>query len=326
MNWAFDMGRICGIRLRIHYLFVFFVGALVLHEGIKDAERNTFYAPVLLLLLLFLFGFVLLHELGHSLMARRFGIPTKDITLWPLGGIARLGQIPDNPTVELAIAVAGPAVNIVIAIILLPFILMDVQDFWSEAFRFPTTSILSFCFVVNLFMAGFNFIPAFPMDGGRVLRSLLGYRMSFLDATRKAVRVGRYFAIAFIIYGLIRVVPMLVLIGVFILIVGTQEERAVRWRSFFEGLQGTPLKEVFDEDGRPVYTGSDDELRAAMARGDFQALHALLASRMAGRGQPPPTSPGAPTSATPIDVEVVQHDPPDDGETPPATPDDESRG
>lgn len=291
MRWAFDLGSLFGIRIRIHYLFVLFVGFLVIRQAMIDVEQNTFGAPILLSFLLLLFGFVLLHELGHSLMALRFGIPVRDITLWPLGGIARLEKIPEAPRVELAIAIAGPAVNVAIVLILLPFSLVWAPDFWNEALTLRPTSVLSHCMLANLFMAGFNFIPAFPMDGGRVLRGLLGYRMDFVRATTIAVRVGRIFALSFIVFGALRGNPMLLLIGIFILLLGAHEERAVRWRAMLAAAK--PSVTVIDEDGNPIDgTSSDtggpitnDELEAAMrealARGDLDALKRILAARMA---------------------------------------------
>jgi len=293
MNWAFDIGRIFGIRIRVHYLFLFFVAFLVIQQGVADARQNTAVAPALLVFILLLFGFVLLHELGHSLMARRFGIPTKDITLWPLGGIARLGRIPETPKVELLIAIAGPAVNLVIALAVLPFAIVLVPDLWEQTTRLRPTSLLSACIVANVFMAGFNFIPAFPMDGGRVLRSLLGYRMDFETATRQAVRIGRFFAFAFILAGLFSPMRMLILIGIFILIVGAQEERSVRWRNFLERVSPEPM--VLDEDGKPLETrvdDPDDAMRDAIRRGDHETFRRILARRLAEeaarRGGPPP--------------------------------------
>ncbi len=293
MNWAFDIGRIFGIRIRVHYLFLLFVAFLVVQQGIADARQNTSVAPALLLFILLLFGFVLLHELGHSLIARRFGIPTKDITLWPLGGIARLGRIPETPKIELLIAIAGPAVNLVIALLALPFAIAFVPDLWEQTTRLRPTSLLSACIVANVFMAGFNFIPAFPMDGGRVLRSLLGYRMDFPSATRQAVRVGRLFAFAFILCGLFTPMRMLILIGIFILIVGAQEERSVRWRSFLQRVSRDPV--VLDEQGNPLdatFDDPDQAMRDAIRRGDHEAFRRILAQRMAEeaarRGGPPP--------------------------------------
>jgi len=292
MNWAFDLGSIFGIRIRIHYLFLLFIGFLVVRQGMADMDQHTFQAPWLLLFLLLLFAFVFLHELGHSVVAMRFGIPVKDITLWPLGGIARLGRIPEEPRVELAISIAGPAVNLALVAVLLPLALVVTPANLDELLRLGPRTILANCVVVNLFMAGFNFIPAFPMDGGRVLRSLLGYRMDFVTATRKAVRVGRFFAFAFILVGILYFsqLAMLILIGVFVLVVGAQEERAVRWRAILRQLgEASP---VIDEDGNPVAPDDrgggdmDEALRDALARGDLDALRRALSASL-GRERPP---------------------------------------
>ena len=297
MNWAFNLGRIFGIRIRIHYFFLLFIGFLVLRQGMADKANKTAAAPGLLILLVLLFGFVLLHELGHSLMAKRFGVEVKDITLWPLGGIARLGRIPEDPKTELAIAAAGPLVNVAIVLVLAPVAILTGSDPGTDLIIFPPTTFLSFCIVANLFMAAFNCIPAFPMDGGRVLRAILGYRMGFVEATRKAVRVGRFFAILFVLGGLLLAMDrltsgegmppgpvMLSLIGFFVLFVGAQEERSVRFRSVLEKLAS---------DGDVIEPGSQDAiLQDALNQGDLEQVRRLLEDRIAetkesGDPQPP---------------------------------------
>ena len=200
MSWSWKLGRVAGIPIYVHWTFVILIAAIVLgywaesHNLLTALEGGGF--------ILSLFGCVVLHELGHALMARRFGVPTTDITLLPIGGVARLQRIPERPVQELLIALAGPAVNVVI-VGLLFFVFQvrfpgDVGDpqhlvqarFWPKILE------------VNAFLAGFNMLPAFPMDGGRVLRALLAMRLPYSQATRLAASIGQLMAIGFGLLGL----------------------------------------------------------------------------------------------------------------------------
>lgn len=180
--------KIAGIPLRLHWSFLALVGgfaAWALYRGGPEALVATG------LLSAGLFGSVVLHELGHALAARRYGIGTAHITLYPFGGIAAIADQPEDPAEELVIALAGPAVNFALVAV---FGLL-----WSAFGGFLLTALIG----MNLVMGLFNLIPAFPMDGGRVLRALLAQRMGFVPASLLAIRVGRVFAWGFLAAGLL---------------------------------------------------------------------------------------------------------------------------
>ncbi|NTU62822.1 MAG: site-2 protease family protein, partial [Chloroflexi bacterium] len=170
-----------------------------------------------------LFLCVLLHEFGHALAARRYGIPTKDITLWPIGGVARLERMSTDPKQELVVALAGPAVNVVIALALLPIIAVSDVAFFERLFT------------TNLFLVAFNMIPAFPMDGGRVLRAGLALKMNYATATSVAAKIGQGFAVLFGIVGLFTN-PFLILIAVFIWFGAAGESQVTQTRSKLDGV------------------------------------------------------------------------------------------
>lgn len=170
---------------------------------------------------------VLLHELGHALTAARYGVRTRDITLLPIGGVASLEKMPEKPIHEFFVAIAGPMVNVVILMVLLPITLY--LDGWPHELASMELSADSFLLqicIVNMMLVGFNLIPAFPMDGGRVLRSLLALRLGRLKATRIAALTGQVFAVGFVIVGFFAN-PMLILIGVFVFMGAQAEWRAV---------------------------------------------------------------------------------------------------
>ncbi|MEQ8768829.1 MAG: site-2 protease family protein [Planctomycetota bacterium] len=250
MPFAFEVGRLLGIRIRIHALFV----ALILLIWVTQSTgRGAWSGVVLLVYMTLLFAFVLIHELGHSLMAKRFGVQVVDITLWPLGGMARLRQVPETPKIEMAIAVAGPAVNMVLAAVglavahfgqMLPDQALLDPSTWFALGSLSWHSLLAFCIGVNLVMGTFNLIPAFPLDGGRVLRAVLGWRFDFLRSTILAAQIGRLIATVLFL-GAVWLkmlgtdLPVLgfLLIAVFVHIAGRQEELAVRIRKQRESEQ-----------------------------------------------------------------------------------------
>lgn len=231
MNSSFPVFRLFGIEVRMHVLFVYMV-AFLLFMGAKNG--NAVGTAVLLLML---FGLVLLHELGHSLVARRFGIQVIDIVLWPLGGMARMAEIPENSRVEGWVAIAGPLVNLTLGIPALilylvlfgPDVLQE-QDPIGRPLGGPEPFLALFV-VVNLMLGIFNLLPAFPMDGGRLLRAWFARKDTWLAATEKAVRVGRYLAwmmilsVFFTDWG-----PGPPIIGLFILWTGARELWATRMR------------------------------------------------------------------------------------------------
>ena len=236
MNASFSIFRVLGIEVRLHVLFVYLV-ALLLALGVMNGSLLGTATVVGML-----FGLVLVHELGHSLMARRFGVRVVDIVLWPLGGMARMAEIPEEPKVEGWIAAAGPLVNLGLA---LPALALHLALFGSEALLqnplarpLASFEVLSACFVVINGMLGlFNLLPAFPMDGGRVLRAILAARLGWLAGTERAVRVGRIVAWAMILSILtpLRLGYGVPLIGVFVLWEGMRELWATRLRHATEG-------------------------------------------------------------------------------------------
>lgn len=197
MSWKF--GRIAGIDVYLHPTFLLLLGYLGMAR------------PDVLLLTLCAFGCVLLHEFGHALMARRYGIETADITLYPIGGVARLERMPRSPGAELLIALAGPAVNVAIAAGLFLFSGLGVIPGTSGVGAF-----LGRLFSLNVILAVFNLIPAFPMDGGRVLRALLSGWLGRLRATAIAARIGQVLAILFGTFCLVNFLWLQAALGLFI--------------------------------------------------------------------------------------------------------------
>jgi Zn-dependent protease len=244
MSYSWKLGRAFGIDIFLHWSFLL-LPAWVLWSNLALGSGIAIYA---VLLTLATFGCVVLHELGHALAARRFGIPTRDITLYPIGGVARLERMSDKPWEEFWIAVAGPAVNVLIAGVLWAFLFLN--SLTASAFSFPLLG-LQFLFhlmVVNIVLVVFNLIPAFPMDGGRVLRSLLALRLGQLQATQIAVGIGMGLAVLMGLLGAIYFQsPMLVLVAVFVYFAGQQELAAAYQQEVLRRTQSF----VFPEDASP---------------------------------------------------------------------------
>lgn len=212
-----QIGRVLGIPVRLHFTFPFFLVVIVALEAFSGGPGAGLRVAFILVSLFF---FVLLHELGHSVVARRYGIPILDITLMPIGGIARTLGLPKTPGQEIAIALAGPAVNFLLAIPLA--ILVAAVGSGPSGIFVPLLA-------ANLMLGLFNLIPAFPMDGGRVLRALLSLRREHLDATRIAVWVGRAVAVIFVAVAILdREWILLVVIALFIYNAGGAELRLAR--------------------------------------------------------------------------------------------------
>lgn len=224
MGRSFLIGRIAGIKILVHWTFLLLLGFIVFTEVQKGSDTGAIIASIGFVLALF--ACVTLHELGHSLTAKRFGVNTKNITLLPIGGVASLERIPEDPRQELLVALAGPAVNVVIALLLYPFVASAESLFAGGVGNVATTDgFLYSLFRVNVILVLFNAIPAFPMDGGRVLRALLALRLGRIRATAIASGLGRLIAIGFIFFGLFNN-PFLVLIGIFVYF-GAQTENVV---------------------------------------------------------------------------------------------------
>lgn len=231
MKWSFQVAEVAGTAIRIHLTFLLLLAwigtALWLQLG-----PNAAIEGVIFVLLLFLC--VVLHEFGHALAARRYGIETRDITLLPIGGLASLERMPDDPREEIVVALAGPAVNVVIAAVLILLFGARLDPQAAQLFAENDARMIDRLAFVNVVLAVFNMIPAFPMDGGRVLRALLGFSLSRATATRIAARVGQVIAVLFGFLGLLGN-PLLVLIAVFIFIVAESESYHASMRDFARG-------------------------------------------------------------------------------------------
>ncbi|MBE1282355.1 MAG: CBS domain-containing protein [Rhodobacteraceae bacterium] len=227
MVWSFPVGKLLGSEVRIHvtfFLLLAWVGyAAYVDGGSQAALENVVFVIAL-------FACVVAHEFGHALMARRYGIRTPDITLLPIGGLARLEKMPENPKQEIAVAIAGPLVNVAICIILVVFgARMNVQDL--SAIDTTGPGFLGRLAIVNLFLAVFNMIPAFPMDGGRVFRAALCLFLDRVRATRIAAFAGQVVAALLGFAGLSTGNPVLVLIAVFVFVAANAESQDVTMRS-----------------------------------------------------------------------------------------------
>lgn len=232
MKGSWKLGTFAGIGVFVHWTFsllLLWVAGVYLFDG-----RGLPAIVEVTALLLAVFTCVVLHEFGHALTARRYGIVTRDITLLPIGGLARLERIPENPVQELLIALAGPAVNVLIA-----GVLLGVLALFGEIDRLTEVTILGGHFLavllmVNIFLAAFNLLPAFPMDGGRVLRALLATKLSYSRATDIAAGVGRGMAVLFAVAGVFYD-WWLLLIAAFVYLAADGEAQFVHMRSLFKG-------------------------------------------------------------------------------------------
>ncbi len=234
MKWAWKIGQYAGIAVYIHATFVL----LIVWIGISHLVGGETVSAALggIGFIVALFGCVLLHEFGHALAARRMGIRTRDITLLPIGGVARLERMPEDPRQELWVAVAGPLVNVGIAAALVVWLLVSNALVPLGALTVATGSFLERLLVVNLVLVGFNMIPAFPMDGGRVLRALLAMRMEYTRATQTAAGLGQGLAMLFGLFGLLSGNFMLLFIAFFVWIGAAQEASMVQMKSALGGI------------------------------------------------------------------------------------------
>lgn len=234
---GWKLGRIAGIDVRMHWTFLLLLGWIAVSFAVQgDGMAAALWGSALLLSV---FGCVLLHELGHALAARPLGIKTRDITLLPIGGLARLDRMPRDPKQELWIAVAGPLVNVVIAAGLFGVLvaLNRVEPVVPETLvtRTPAGFVMNLMWL-NVLMVAFNLLPAFPMDGGRVLRALLGFVMDYRRATEIAAASGQAMAMLFAIAGLF-FNPWLLLIALFVFVSAGAEASQVRFREITRHLE-----------------------------------------------------------------------------------------
>lgn len=234
MKWSLKLARIFGVDVYLHFTFLLLLGflGLVAWQSTGGVEASL----EIVVFVLALFACVLLHEFGHALMARRFGIATSDITLLPIGGIARLERMPERPAHELMVAVAGPAVNLIIAAILAVW-LVATSGFSSVGqMDMSGGPFLRRLMVFNLALVAFNLLPAFPMDGGRVLRALLAARLGRRRATAIAAQVGQALAIAMGFVGFFYS-PVLIFIAIFVFLGAQAESGLVEVQAALKGLR-----------------------------------------------------------------------------------------
>tara|TARA_R110002049_G_scaffold182485_2_gene350371 strand:- start:111854 stop:112840 length:987 start_codon:yes stop_codon:yes gene_type:complete len=272
MNHSWHLGKIAGIDLRLHWTFLL-LPAWIYFANLA-AGSGAVAATVAVLFVFAVFGCVVLHELGHSLTARRFGIHTKDITLLPIGGVAALERIPRTPWQELAIAVAGPAVNVVIATMLflgLPLIT------WSGIV--PTTGLTFLMNLawVNVALVLFNMLPAFPMDGGRVLRAALALTMPYRKATGIAANVGQFVAIGFGLVGLMTGNVLLVFVAGFVYL-AARSEVMMADEPVWNAKNGSPSGVLIDANGKEIGPVRPAPLPVVSARWNAQNVLGWLSS------------------------------------------------
>jgi Zn-dependent protease len=238
MKGTLKLGRIAGIKIEVHWTFSLLLIWVIFLDIQRGGNLSSSILNVVFILLLFLC--VVLHELGHALTARRFKINTKGITLLPIGGVASLEKMPEKPAQELVVALAGPAVNILIAALLLLFVPLqtylelDVEGLEQLMASPSIGTLLFYLLVANIMLVAFNMIPAFPMDGGRVFRALLSFAMDRTKATEIAASLGQLLAVIFFVLGLFYN-PFLVLIALFIFIGAYGENKMVRQTSLVAG-------------------------------------------------------------------------------------------
>ena len=236
MRWQWKLGRFAGIDVYVHATFLLLIGWVGYSHWLENRNWGEVISGVLFILALFLC--VVLHEYGHALTARKYGIKTRDITLYPIGGVARLERMPEKPIEELWVALMGPAVNVVIAALLYVYLYATNSFVPFTHLTVASGSFAERLMIVNIWLVLFNLIPAFPMDGGRVLRALLAMRMDFVRATQVAANIGQGLAFVFGFIGLFSN-PFLLFIAFFVWIGASQEASAVQVKNTVGGVPVT---------------------------------------------------------------------------------------
>lgn len=269
MSWSIKIARLAGIPVKLHLTFLILVAFIALSAGSLGGILSS------LLMIVLLFGSVVLHELGHALAARRYGISTRDITLLPIGGLAMLERFPDNPRQEIVIAAAGPAVS---------FGLAGLAFLLSTFFGVSVTGAglsnpglvgqsLFYLATINGILGVFNLIPALPMDGGRIFRGALSLWKGRDRATHIAASLAKVLAVGFVIAGLYTN-PWLAMIGVFVYLGASNENRQQKFR---RGLDGLTARQVMITDFRTftpeTMIGSAGQIAARNLQEDFPVLH-----------------------------------------------------
>jgi Zn-dependent protease len=265
MKWK--LGTLAGIGVYLHWSFWLLPVWILLSAGggLAGAVGSVLFVFAI-------FGCVVLHELGHALMARHYGIGTRDITLYPIGGVASLERMPRRPSQELAIAVAGPAVNVVIAGVLFGILVVAGISMQGSALDLAGGSFLLNLLAVNVFLVVFNMLPAFPMDGGRVLRAFLAMRKPYVRATEIAVRVGQGVAVLLALAGM-WTGGTLLFVAVFVFL-AAQAELAMARRQEIYGVSSVVdavnwdphISDVPEPDGGIAWLDADDSDQSGIIR------------------------------------------------------------
>ncbi len=233
MKWQWKLGKFAGIDVYVHATFLLLIGWVGYSHWLDNRDWGQVFSGILFILALFLC--VVLHEYGHALTARRYGIKTRDITLYPIGGVARLERMPEKPIEELWVALMGPAVNVVIAAGLFAYLYLTSSLVPLDQLTVASGSFLERLMTVNISLVLFNLIPAFPMDGGRVLRALLAMRMDYVRATQVAANIGQGMAFLLGFVGLFSN-PFLLFIAFFVWIGASQEASMVQMKNAISGI------------------------------------------------------------------------------------------
>jgi Zn-dependent protease/predicted transcriptional regulator len=296
-GWSFPAGRLFGVDIRIHVTFLFLLGFVWFSESLTMGATGPGRG---LALVCIIFGCVALHELAHALVARRSGIAVRSIILLPIGGVTLMEESnadkPD-PERDIRIAVAGPLLNLLIAAVAGAVIatLAPQVKLWSQPYVHATNLPRSL-FWANLFLGAFNLLPAYPMDGGRILRALLAERMDYVQATRRAVSVGQVFAMLLMMIGLVWN-AWLVLIGFFLFVGAQMEDRSVVFKSVLETVRMedvmltqfsilSPADTLEDALSKAVHTLQDDfpVVRGTEMVGVINKSRIVAALRREGNG------------------------------------------
>jgi Zn-dependent protease/CBS domain-containing protein len=261
MKWSWKLGRFLGIDVYVHATFLLLLGWVLVGPALAGGtlEDGVVQAGFVLAL----FGCVVFHEYGHALTARRYGIATRDIILLPIGGVARLERMPDDPRQELWVALAGPAVNVLIGAVLALGLLATNSFVPLTGLSVSEGSFFERLLAVNVILVLFNMIPAFPMDGGRVLRALLATRLEYVRATQLAATLGQGIALLLGLIGLFAD-PLLVFVALFVWIGAAQEAGMVQTRLVLHGI--------------PVATAMLTDFRTVSAQDSLARVVELLLS------------------------------------------------
>jgi Zn-dependent protease/CBS domain-containing protein len=273
MRWSFPVARLGGIELRVHATFLLLLAWVGVADGMESGWTGAWQGVAFVLLV---FGCVILHELGHAFAARRYGIRTPDITLMPMGGVARLERIPEKPSEELVVALAGPLVSGALA--LGAWILSGgglgggarVEWEWELGGK---GGVLGALFAINLGLLVFNLLPAFPMDGGRVLRAALAWRLGLLRATRWAAGIGQVLAVGLAGLALVAHAPVLLLVAVFVFFGAASEAAQTELRLAARGLRvRDAMITAFETLPRSALLGQAADLLQHTSQHDFPVV------------------------------------------------------